>query len=661
MSNFSLRCRTFAVPSARSSTFTLFATASASTSANPAAALNLSGKRDATSTTARRGFSWPHIAREVDPLGHKARLGPSAMREMTPKDLATHKQLVDAGLKGKSVLLTGVTGTGKRTVAFHIGRALQNSGKTVAWTSLKSDRVISLGAIHLLSYLGLRFGTELPTVEQIIASLERHVRLMETTFEHVFPSLTNTDVLVVDSLELAPPRLLEAIDAVAKDVRGSTLPFGGIQIIAVADFWRMEAHPGSPLHGYVFQDPRFAQEWFPRPQQFLFQTIHAHQGNAAFTKLTHDALLGNLTTAKIKELEGMCATLPEVSGFPASPVVTMKLTLPYWFPKFPKQLASLTPPPKAAALRLSEFGTYLLMSVGIGNSPRSLCLPERLSVDVGSKVHVTIADDRVPAGALGIVTVVDPHRVTVYFPELGHAETICRLKVTQFFPDYPDLAFSVAQFPLYPREAISSERMLPFGQIRHFELDARYLTNTNDLGNILASAVGGPSALRIVPDTVAAFLRRDGMTHEPVRVFYEDLAGAIDTTGMRWCKNCKTHVPSAEFVKHWSQCVESVRWCTDCNCTIDAAKWEPHCEKHTVVMCLDCGAALEWRHWEFHRLSCAPMLRELTPENVLLPSATRDNAMNLGFDKKDLHTIKSITKSQLPRTHTKLTGRAGTL
>lgn len=78
-------------------------------------------------------------------------------------------------------------------------------------------------------------------------------------------------------------------------------------------------------------------------------------------------------------------------------------------------------------------------------------------------------------------------------------------------------------------------------------------------------------------------------------------------------------------------------------------KLEAHMEKHQIVLCIDCGQAIEWRNWEHHRLTCAPMMRELSADNPFLPEVTRRMAVELGLDKRDLHTVKQLNRSMLPK------------
>lgn len=172
------------------------------------------------------------------------------------------------------------------------------------------------------------------------------------------------------------------------------------------------------------------------------------------------------------------------------------------------------------------------------------------------------------------------------------------------------------------------------------------LADTNDIGNIL-------SRMRRRKDftftNIDAALRIEGIVHEPTRIFYTKLAQLPLEGTHQWCKNCKNNVETDQFHTHWETCINTLRWCTECNVQIPLEKYAPHMEKHQIVMCIDCGQPIEWRNWETHRLGCTPMMREITTENEFLPEFTRKKSLELGVDKRDLHTMRFIKKGDLPK------------
>jgi hypothetical protein len=624
----------------------------------------------------------PHLPRFINPLGYQGDI--HQRYQLTPEKLgAEARYATQAALKGENLLLTGCSGTGKFSLLNYIADILENpdqaklfldssaaggggkagagskgvvpkpKAKTVARTSLLFRNAFRMEGLLLHSFVGLRHksGEELPGFDQMVAAFERHVRLMSDAYAGIFPSLATADVLLLDSLQLLSAEFISAIDAVARTVRNrKDVPFGGMQVIASADFWMSPVHPASPNDGYVFQDPRFSQEWFPKSNQVLLKTIFRHKGSKRFTELTNSAHMGNLKTADIKELVEMCRNT-NIKGIPPTTLMDNRLGGFHANPRFARQPSRITPPEHSASLRRLQFGHYMLSTLHSGFYCASYGLQDRLNVDLGTVIEIIIPSKHLPKGSLGIVVALSGEgRITVEFPELERTETISQFQVIGQHPDYPQIEIKLNGFPFISRSAIYPQLLLSNGDARHYILDARLLTDTNDLGNILAST-SGPKSLSIVPKTIEEYLKRDGIVNDPIKIYYEELTGQIEKYPERWCRNCKNHFPGKEFMEHWGRCIREVRWCSDCNMAIETSKWEPHCEKHTIVMCIDCGTALEWRDWETHRLTCTPMLRELTSDNVMLPATTRDSAMSSGHDRRDLQTVEKISKSRLPKSH----------
>lgn len=319
-------------------------------------------------------------------------------------------------------------------------------------------------------------------------------------------------------------------------------------------------------------------------------------------------------------------------------------------PRFPKQPAIILRPPRLRQLKQTEIGSYLCDVLTQSCTPMSFGLVGALNLDVGSQVHLLYQgtqDYGVPAGAVGEVRSVREHSITVHFPVHQRTVDIHRMRVTCYHACYPEITTEIRQFPLYPRECLSPLKMLSYMHAYYIKMDGRCMVDTNDLGNLLARMRGlDDFTLKNTTDHI----HLEGIIHEPTRIYYHDLMQApLSEAKECWCRNCKTFVATDKFMEHWSQCIQSVRWCAECDKVIPLELLGPHREKHQVVLCLDCGQPVEWRQWEAHRLSCGAMMREVSPDNEFLPLRTRQLALELGLDKRDLHTMQKFSKSSLPK------------
>jgi hypothetical protein len=276
----------------------------------------------------------------------------------------------------------------------------------------------------------------------------------------------------------------------------------------------------------------------------------------------------------------------------------------------------------------------------------------RLSLDPGNPVQLTTdISAQFPAGTPAEIKHIGDHQLTLVSRATGDVFTVPKVRVSVFHPSYPEIKYQFLQFPVLPRSLTVPSKIIE-GKTWGVTIDGLSLADTNDLGNIL-------SRMRTFDDfrfvNLDSALRVEGIIHEPTRIYYSKLSGLPLVGSQQWCKNCKNHVETKEFYKHWRECVESVRWCSECNVPIPLEKFAPHMEKHQIVMCIDCGQAIEWRHWENHRLACTPMLREITTDNEFLPEHTRKVSLEMGLDKRDLHTMKSVTRDKLPKSRLAVT------
>ncbi|RNF14954.1 uncharacterized protein Tco025E_05746 [Trypanosoma conorhini] len=565
----------------------------------------------------------------------------------------------------------------------------------------------------LYHFLGLRYlgRNELPSQDQLEGALERHARLCESTYAACVPSLATADVVVLDAVDQVAPTIIVSMDRVCRSLRGRpTEAFGGLRVFAAADFWRMPVHPGSDTGGYIFQLDNW-DELFPR--QRLLEKIHGQ--SRRLTALVSKAHFGLLTPSDIEELEARSAAVDtsaarddaedggtEAEGeeeeddddddeaaaarrgnnkhnnkprnnshgnsgssllsahgatLPPQKLISNVEAIIKFTSRFPKQPAIRVLPPRFRTLKRTEIGNYVVNMLLQGSMPPAFSLVDSLNLDVGSTVHLLLdapASFGVPAGTVGEVLQVKEHVLVVHFPSVHRTVDVPRMRVSVYHPFYPEVRYEIQQFPLFPRQSISPLNMLNYQHTYHVNIDCHRLADTNDLGNLLARM---RSFDDFVIERTQDFVRLDGMIHEPTRIYYQRIANRpLSTAAEQWCRNCKSYVPTNEFYKHWDHCIRQVRWCSECNTRIPLERLEPHREKHQIVLCLDCGRAVEWRRWEGHRLTCSAMMREVSPENEFLPLRTRQLALEMGLDKRDLHTMRAFSRGLLPKSRKHCTG-----
>jgi ATP-dependent DNA helicase PIF1 len=134
--------------------------------------------------------------------------------------------------EGKSIFLTGPGGTGKSFLLKTIYEMIPlRKDKHVAVTAMTGCAALLIGrfAKTLHSWAGIGLGTE--SVAVLAAKIRKSGNANKRWHQ--------TDVLVIDEVSMMTPELLEKLDAVAKLIRRSPKPMGGIQVVFVGDFYQL--------------------------------------------------------------------------------------------------------------------------------------------------------------------------------------------------------------------------------------------------------------------------------------------------------------------------------------------------------------------------------------------------------------------------------------
>lgn len=128
---------------------------------------------------------------------------------------------------GRSVLLTGAAGTGKTYVLNEFIRRAKKRGLSVAVTA-----TTGLAATHLN-------GTTIHAWSGIGVSDEFDRRMARDLGKQRQELIRKGDVLIIDEISMLHDFRLDMVDAVLRAVRGSELPFGGMQVILCGDFFQL--------------------------------------------------------------------------------------------------------------------------------------------------------------------------------------------------------------------------------------------------------------------------------------------------------------------------------------------------------------------------------------------------------------------------------------
>ena len=130
-------------------------------------------------------------------------------------------------ISGENSLLTGPAGSGKTYVLNQFIRHAKKSGKKVAVTATTGLAATHLGGntIHAWSGIGIK------------DSVSKY--LLQDMAKGRLDTIKSTDVLIIDEISMLHDFRLDMVDWVAREVRETDEPFGGIQVILCGDFFQL--------------------------------------------------------------------------------------------------------------------------------------------------------------------------------------------------------------------------------------------------------------------------------------------------------------------------------------------------------------------------------------------------------------------------------------
>jgi ATP-dependent DNA helicase PIF1 len=199
--------------------------------------------------------------------------------------------------EGKSIFLTGPGGTGKSFLLQTIFEEIpKRTGKHVAITALTGCAALLIGrfAKTLHSWAGIGLGRE--SAAALTAAIRRSGKALRRWL--------GTDILIIDEVSMMTPELLEKLDAIAKLLRRSTKPMGGLQIVFVGDFYQLP-----PVNKdkeketcFVFETP----VWNEIIQETIQLTKILRQDDPVFHTILDEARKGCLSQKSLEILQSRC-------------------------------------------------------------------------------------------------------------------------------------------------------------------------------------------------------------------------------------------------------------------------------------------------------------------------------------------------------------------
>ncbi len=141
----------------------------------------------------------------------------------------TQERALDILKTGANVFLTGEPGAGKTFVINQYVAWLQAAGLNVAVTASTGIAATHIGGMTIHSWSGIGIKDSLTPYDlEIISTKERIVKRAKSA-----------QVLVIDEISMLDGKVLDMVDQVLRTVRQKPVPFGGLQIVCIGDFFQL--------------------------------------------------------------------------------------------------------------------------------------------------------------------------------------------------------------------------------------------------------------------------------------------------------------------------------------------------------------------------------------------------------------------------------------
>lgn len=216
------------------------------------------------------------------------------------------RQAADRALNdAQSVFLSGAAGTGKSHLLRFIIQNLQRSNSKFGVCAPTGVAAINVGGSTLHSFFGIGLG------QGSLDSLLKKVRKNKPALKRI----KETEILLIDEVSMLSSDLFDILDAISKIIRQDDRPFGGMQLIAVGDFFQLppimvendsfdweerdEARP------FCFDSSIWAELGL-RTNTFELQQVQRQESGSKFEQFLHLIRIGEVTPDIIRDFNDKC-------------------------------------------------------------------------------------------------------------------------------------------------------------------------------------------------------------------------------------------------------------------------------------------------------------------------------------------------------------------
>ena len=211
------------------------------------------------------------------------------------------KNILDAVVdKGKCVFFTGAAGTGKsvlmRSVISRLRDLYKREPDRVAVTASTGLAACNIEGMTLHSFAGIGLGKD--PAPELIKRIKRNGALKQRWMR--------TKVLIIDEISMVDGDLFDKLETIARTIRGTGKPFGGIQLVVTGDFFQL---PPVPDKNSVAKFAFDAVSWNTSIEHTILLSHVFRQKDPTFANMLNEMRLGRLTPASISTFKSLSRPL----------------------------------------------------------------------------------------------------------------------------------------------------------------------------------------------------------------------------------------------------------------------------------------------------------------------------------------------------------------
>lgn len=211
-------------------------------------------------------------------------------------------EVLEKALEGHNLLVLGQSGTGKSFLIKEIKNELVKRNKTVKLTASTEIASLNIGGQTIHSWSGIADGRY--SNDEIVDKLHKNEH-----FQVYRNNILTTDCLIIDEISMVSSKLFTQIEYLCRKVLNSDIIFGGIQVIAVGDFFQLPPVPDALKNDpgdFCFKSDMFKQLF--RHKFILSEVIRQHQPD--FIKAINEVSRGELSQDTFDLLTRLKRPLP---------------------------------------------------------------------------------------------------------------------------------------------------------------------------------------------------------------------------------------------------------------------------------------------------------------------------------------------------------------